>query len=62
MVRPERERLDGLVEIDETYMALGDREQPVVRGRGKGRKSQSITEMIDGQNVNWMEPVTDEQY
>jgi hypothetical protein len=41
MVRPERERLDGLVEIDETYMALGDREQPVVRGRGKGRKSQT---------------------
>ncbi|MGJ7495104.1 IS1595 family transposase [Variovorax sp. RT4R15] len=41
MVRPERERLSGIVEVDETYLALSDREQPVARGRGKGRKSQT---------------------
>lgn len=41
MVRPERERLSGIVEVDETYLAISDREQPVARGRGKGRKSQT---------------------
>jgi len=29
MVRPERERLKGLVEVDETYLALSDREEPI---------------------------------
>ncbi|WP_225781138.1 IS1595 family transposase [Xenophilus sp. Marseille-Q4582] len=41
MVRPERERLHGIVEVDETYLAISDRIQPVARGRGKGRKSQT---------------------
>lgn len=41
MVRPERERLSGIVEVDEAYLALSDREQPVNRGRGKGRQSQT---------------------
>jgi transposase-like protein len=30
MVRPERERLGGTVQVDETYVALGDREFPFV--------------------------------
>lgn len=46
MVRPERERLSGLVEVDETYMALGDRDQPVARGRGKKQKSQTLSVVI----------------
>ena len=29
MVRPDRERLKGLVEIDETYLAITDREEPI---------------------------------
>jgi transposase-like protein len=29
MVRPDRERLKGLVEVDETYLALTDREEPI---------------------------------
>lgn len=29
MVRPERERLKGVVEVDETYLALTDRENPI---------------------------------
>ncbi|WP_088956914.1 IS1595 family transposase [Variovorax sp. HW608] len=41
MVRPERERLGGIVEVDEMYLAISDRQQPVARGRGKGRISQT---------------------
>lgn len=41
MVRPDRNRLKGVVEVDETYLAITDREQPIARGRGKGRKSQT---------------------
>jgi hypothetical protein len=41
MVRPERERLRGIVEVDETYLSITDREQPIARGRGKGRTSQT---------------------
>lgn len=36
MVRPDRERLKGLVEVDETYLALTDREAPI---SPSGRKS-----------------------
>ena len=46
MVRPERERLSGIVEVDETYLAISDREQPVARGRGKGRKSQTHQTLV----------------
>lgn len=36
MVRPDRERLKGLVEVDETYLAISDRQQPI---SAVGRKS-----------------------
>ena len=29
MVRPERDKLQGVVEVDETYLAIGDRKKPV---------------------------------
>lgn len=29
MVRPDRERLKGLVEVDETYLAISDRQRPI---------------------------------
>ena len=29
MVRPDRERLKGLVEVDETYVAITDRQRPL---------------------------------
>lgn len=36
MVRPDRERLKGLVEVDETYLAISDRQRPI---SPVGRKS-----------------------
>jgi hypothetical protein len=36
MVRPDREKLKGTVEVDETYLSISDREQPV---SSTGRKS-----------------------
>ena len=38
MVRPERELLKGEVEVDETYLAISDREEPL---SSKGRKSKT---------------------
>lgn len=38
MVRPDRERLKGVVEIDETYLAITDRQQPI---SAVGRKSKT---------------------
>ena len=38
MVRPERELLKGEVEVDETYLAISDRDKPLSR---KGRKSKT---------------------
>ncbi len=38
MVRPDREQLKGLVEVDETYLAITDREAPISR---VGRKSRT---------------------
>lgn len=38
MVRPNRERLQGTVEIDETYVALGDRENPFVPKSLSGKR------------------------
>ena len=46
MVRPERERLSGIVEVDETFLSISDRERPVARGRGKGRKSQTHQTLV----------------
>ena len=39
MVRPDRDRLKGTVEIDETYLALGDREEPL---SALGRKNNLV--------------------
>jgi len=38
MVRPDREGLQGTVEVDEIYVALGDRENPFVPKRLKGKR------------------------
>lgn len=46
MVRPERERLGGMVEVDETLLSVSDRSEPVRRGRGKGRKSQTHQTLV----------------
>lgn len=43
MVRPERDRLKGLVEVDETYLALTDREDPI---SAVGRKSSTAKVLI----------------
>ncbi len=43
MVRPEREKLHGLVEIDETYLAITDRLVPV---SAKGRKSKTAKVVV----------------
>lgn len=43
MVRPERERLKGLVEVDETYLALTDRENPI---SAVGRKSNTSKVLV----------------
>jgi transposase-like protein len=37
MVRPDRERLKGVVEVDETYVAIADRKRTEPRARGKGK-------------------------
>lgn len=37
MVRPDRERLKGVVEVDETYLAIADRKRTEPRPRGKGK-------------------------
>jgi hypothetical protein len=42
MVRPERERLRGVVEVDEAYVDLGDREFDRKSLKGKGETSQLI--------------------
>jgi transposase-like protein len=39
MVRPDRERLQGVVEVDETYLSISDRDAPVPAAERKGRKS-----------------------
>jgi transposase-like protein len=41
MVRPDRERLKGVVEVDETYLAISDRDAPVPEGQRKRRKSRT---------------------
>lgn len=41
MVRPERERLKGVVEVDETYIAITDRADPPSEAARKGRKSRT---------------------
>ena len=43
MVRPDRERLKGLVEVDETYLALSDREEPITP---VGRKNKTTKVLV----------------
>ena len=43
MVRPGRERLHGKVEVDETYLAITDRERPI---SAKGRKNNTHKTLI----------------
>jgi transposase-like protein len=41
MVRPDREMLKGTVEVDETYLAISDRDAPVPQDQRKKRKSKT---------------------
>lgn len=43
MIRPEREKLHGLVEVDETYLAITDRQSKVI---SRGRKSNTSKVMV----------------
>lgn len=43
MVRPEREKLHGVVEVDETYLAITDRQSPVT---ATGRKSKTTKVLV----------------
>jgi transposase-like protein len=43
MVRPDRDRLKGLVEVDEAYLAITDRQQPI---SAVGRKSKTSKVLI----------------
>lgn len=42
MVRPDRERLKGEVEVDETYLAIGDRDAPISAAGRKSRTSKVL--------------------
>lgn len=42
MVRPERDRLKGLVEVDETYLAITDRQAPVSPLKRKSKTSKVL--------------------
>jgi len=52
MVRPDRERLKGLVEVDETYLAISDRQRPI---SPVGRKS-STSKVLVVMAVEILEP------
>ena len=43
MVRPGRERLHGTIEVDETYLAISDRQSPIT---AKGRKNNTAQTLI----------------
>lgn len=43
MVRPDRDRLKGQVEVDETYLAITDREEPISPA---GRKSKTSKVLV----------------
>jgi hypothetical protein len=42
MVRSDRERLSGLVEVDETYLAITDREAPISRANRKNNTNKVL--------------------
>ncbi len=52
MVRPGREQLKGLVEVDETYLAISDRQEPI---SAVGRKS-STTKVLVAIAVEILQP------
>ena len=52
MVRPDRDRLKGLVEVDETYLAITDRQRPI---SPVGRKS-STSKVLVVMAVEVLEP------
>jgi transposase-like protein len=52
MVRPGREQLKGLVEVDETYLSISDRQNPI---SPKGRKS-STTKILMAIAVEILQP------
>ena len=52
MVRPGRDRLKGLVEVDETYLAITDRKDPIT---ATGRKS-STTKVLVAMAVEIIQP------
>jgi transposase-like protein len=52
MVRPGREQLKGLVEVDETYLAISDRQSPI---SAEGRKS-STTKILMAIAVEILQP------
>ncbi|MEE9475119.1 MAG: IS1595 family transposase [Roseateles sp.] len=52
MVRPGRDRLHGLVEVDESYLAITDRQAPIARA---GRKS-NTDKVLVGIAVEMLEP------
>ncbi|MDP1649558.1 MAG: IS1595 family transposase [Rubrivivax sp.] len=41
MVRPDRERLKGVVEVDETYLSISDRDAPMAEDQRKRRKNRT---------------------
>ena len=41
MVRPDREQLKGVVEVDETYLSISDRDAPMSVGQRKRRKNRT---------------------
>jgi len=41
MVRPDRERLKGVVEVDETYLSISDRDAPMPKEQRKRRKNRT---------------------
>jgi len=41
MVRPDRERLKGVVEVDETYLSISDRDAPMPKDQRKKRKNRT---------------------
>ena len=52
MIRPGREQLNGLVEVDETYLAISDRQNPI---SPEGRKS-STTKILMAIAVEILQP------
>lgn len=46
MVRPDREQLKGVVEVDETYLAISDRDAPVPKDERKRRKSKTHQALV----------------